>query len=366
MANRTVWGKWDCTQCGAVGVSGKHKQCTACANPREAHELAAMYIGAPRRADGGVEAPSITDPDELAMAHAGADWSCGFCGSNNKGTAGTCRSCAGDRVEATSVGAVFDVDAAAEGVTPEARRKWKIAAGVGVLVAAIAAFVWWGNQTSEIEGEVKGLSWEHTTVIQSWRDVSSGGWAPMVARSERRPVAGKGEVAGIRITGCRQKHHHDEQYQCGTQTESYTEQVQCGTTQSCSMVNNGNGSFTESCTNVPQYCSESRTRQVPKYCNRPIYREWCDFITQRWTDGQSQKATGVEHENMRWPELTPNGDLQRIQRRGQWTVHIGYRHRAKGHSHQHSVSSEAAYLKFHLGQSRTLTVKNFGDVVAVR
>jgi hypothetical protein len=342
-----------------------------------------VYLGASRNADGSVNAPSVTDPEELALAKAGRDWSCAHCGSNNPGNQSHCRNCGAEHIASknTSKGksgrqswtsAPQNAHASAEESEDylsflDTQRKQGLRWGAGIIggLLVLAAIGWWGNQTHDVPGEVSHMTWAHHTHKQHWSQVSSGGWAPVYSRAEIPPVNGAGEQAGIAITGCYQKHHHYEQYQCGTETETYTEQVACGSTQSCSVVDNGNGSFTESCSNVTQYCSETRTRQVPKYCQESIEQEWCDYRTQRWVEVNRATLSGSDKTGMQWPPLAV-GSLDRLTHSQEYEVTLSYDDGDGPETHLLELTQTAEYKSWSLGDPVILSVRNFGTIANVR
>lgn len=308
----TAWGKWDCTRCGQKDISGKEKRCPSCGDPREQHELDAMRP--PDEA--AFETAAIAEPEELALAKDGPDWSCGYCGTNNRASSPICESCGADR----------DGKRPPTEKQPAPKKKprslgmWLLC-GFGVLVLLIA----WCTIDHDEDGQVVALKWEHTTTLQRWQDVSRGDWrADLRERAGTPPRAGKGEVAGVSIVGCHPKHHHDEQYACGTENYTTTESYSCGSTQSCSSRSNGNGSYTRTCTSRPKSCTRSVTKSRTKYCSQPVYRDWCDYVTQAWVDVRAEVVRGDGHEGLRFAEIAPSGDLERAAQRGDYTVSFSY------------------------------------------
>ena len=319
----TAWGKWDCTRCGQKDISGEEKRCPGCGDPREQHELDAMRPPD----DAAFAAGGIKDAEELALAKDGPDWSCGYCGSNNRASAPICGSCGGDREgrrpEKEALDELKALNRQERALRKRlARRRWKIALAVlGVLVLMIA----WCTVDHDEQGQVIALRWEHTTTLQRWQDVSRGDWKTSVReRAGVAPRGGKGEVAGVSVVGCHSRHHHDESYACGTEHYTTTESYTCGSTQSCSTRSNGNGSFTRSCTSRPKSCTRSVSKTRTKYCSRPIYRDWCDYVTQDWVDVRAEKVRGEGHEGLRFIEVATSGDLERTVQTGAYTVSFSY------------------------------------------
>ncbi len=374
MSTTMAWGHWDCTRCGHQNISGRDKRCPACGDPREQHELDAMRP--PDDAD--FTAAAISAPEELALASAGADWSCGYCGANNPGSATDCQGCGGARQQAVTMGKVGLLGSETAAPFPEPRpqpaiprprevtpprrprftRKQIVLAVLGVLVLLL----WWGLRDREETGVVTRLQWTHTTELQRWLDTNAGDWAPVQDRPEVPPRSGHGEVAGIRVTGCHQKHSHDERYSCGTESYQSSESYSCGSTQVCSNSNNGNGSFSRSCHSVSKTCRRNVTKTRTKYCTRPIYREWCDYVTQAWTTQRSAEASGEGHTGLRHAELPTSGDNERLQYSGAYRVSFAW---DDGDQLHVAELDRAGYDRWELGDTAVLQVERLRGVVGV-
>jgi ribosomal protein L37E len=371
MSTTMAWGHWDCTRCGHQNISGRDKRCPACGDPREQHELDAMRP--PDEAD--FTAAAISAPEELALASAGADWSCAYCGASNPNTATDCQGCGGARQQATSMGKVGLLGAETPAPFPDPRpvappreldeaprrkprfTRRQIALGV---LAAVVLLLWWGFRDREETGTVTRLQWTHTAELQRWLATSAGDWAPILERAEVPPRGGHGEIAGVRITGCQQKHSHDERYECGTESYQDSESYSCGSKEVCSTSNNGNGSFSRSCRQVSETCHRSVTKTRTKYCTRPIYREWCDYATQAWSTQRSAQVSGEGHSDLHNPEMPTSGDLERVQYSGTYKVSFSW----DGGDELHVADVDrAAYDSWQLGDPAVLHVERLRGVV---
>ena len=359
MSSVTVWGRWDCTRCSRRDISGEEQRCPECGDPREQHELDAMRP--PDEAAFATQA--IATPESLATALAGADWSCGFCGSNNRAGGETCHSCGGARNQAKAHGKTGDVAAETAAPKPAKRRSWwkQIAVGSALGVGGLAT---WGFLDHEVAGSVARLQWQHTTQLQRWQDVNAGDWQTAVQQSPGRPpVAGEGAIAGVRITSCYPKHHHDETYDCGTESYEDRESYTCGETQECSTERNGNGSFTRNCHSVSKQCTRSVTRTRTKRCTRPIDATWCDYVTQAWIDVDKQVIAGEGHEGLRFAELATHGDRERTTLAGEYTVVFQY---GADHANHAIQVPRPTYDGWQLGDAVIVVVERLGGVVEVR
>ncbi len=373
MSTTTAWGRWDCTRCGHADISGRDKRCPACGDPREQHELDAMRPPE----DGEFTSAAIAAPEELALATAGADWSCGYCGANNRNDAAACEGCGGARKEATTMGKVGKLGAEVAAPLPEPppdrpprvrdtpeppprRRRFTRREIVLGVLGVLLVLLWWTCRDREELGAVARLQWTHTTTLERWVDHNDGGWAPILPRAEVPPRGGHGEIAGIRVNGCYQKHSHDERYSCGTESYQDSESYSCGSKQVCSNSRNGNGSFSRTCHSVSQTCRRSVTKTRTKYCSRPIYREWCDYLTQIWAPQRSADLTGEGHGDLRHPELTTSGDRERLQYTGKYQVSFAWDDGERLHV---AEVDRPAYDSWQLGDPVVLQVERLRGVV---
>jgi hypothetical protein len=374
MSTTMAWGRWDCTRCGHQDISGRDKRCPACGDPREQDELDAMRPPD----DAEFDSAPITAPEELALASAGADWCCGFCGANNPNHGLQCEGCGGARGQAAAMGKVGLPGAEVAAPFPEPRptppiaplpatdtpwrraprsRRWQLVLGVlGVLLILL----WWGCRDREERGVVARLQWTHTTELQRWHDTNTGDWAPVHDRAEVPPRGGHGELAGVRVTGCYQKHSHNERYSCGTESYQDSESYSCGSKRVCSSTRSGNGSYSRSCHSVSQTCRRSVTRTRTKYCSRPIYREWCDYVTQVWTTQRSAEASGEGHVGLRHAEIPTSGDLERVQLSGKYWVSFAW---DDGEELHVAEVERGAYDDWQLDDPVILEVERIGGVV---
>jgi len=305
----------------------------------------------------------------------GPAWTCKHCSVNNRGIYTACRLCNRIKAVADDVEWKFQWRSFNPLNWAIPWRRWLANPRAMLVVAALGivgfiALHWaWQRMTSDIIGTVTAQNWRQTVALYEWRPVQTGQWGPPPVRTEEiKPVAGKGGLGSISNVACLQKHHHYETYQCGTQTEHYTVRESCGTRQSCSNRNNGNGSFTRSCTNVTQYCSKSKTRTVPKYCERSITAEWCDYDTQDWRVNtlRSQTFTGTKAAEMAWPKVQASGDLEYTKRTGAWKVVFAFEHRDEQKTHEKPMSQASGFDDWPLGTEVVLTIENSGKILALR
>jgi RNA polymerase subunit RPABC4/transcription elongation factor Spt4 len=417
MSAEILWGTWKCTKCNA-DVSGQHRKCTKCGDERDHEELEAIRLDE--------EAPVVTDAEELRMANLGADWSCKACNVTVREDQEKCPTCgapknataddliwraktrAGDPLERALI---LDQDGETEGrlaLKGQGTKPWwdgalgkaketakerpkTLGAVLLVLVGlGVGIFFYRGLRIHAVEGHVSSMSWTQRSERLTWTPVTHSDWqADLVSRPEIPPSDGKGERAGVQITSCSQRRHHDESYVCGhhqeprprqvqdgTRTEERTRQVRSGSHQECTKRSRKNGSFEKTCVSVPDYRTERYPVQVPKYrtvvdyvtvtdyCQRPVMRPYCSYQTQEWMQTEIRTESGEGRET-KWPALEPK-ILDKIVRRGEWKVEITYQDGDEMETTTLFPTSEAEYKSWESNEKTHVDVRGFGSVTGVR
>ena len=295
-------------------------------------------------------------------------------------------------------------------------RNW-LAVPFGILFVMIFGFFYWGCQTKEVRGEVTAMNWERKVRVERWENVVKDDWEfNLHERREIQPVNGSGERAGVKILGCAPRHHHYEQYQCGTKevscthmesysvsqsctkyrqeayscTKSRTESYTCGTYQcNCSTIRNSNGSASRSCSTCTRTCTRSVsqpstcyrrvsyqdtctvTKQrpihtsdtVPKYCDRSIKKQHCEYRTQAWVYTKDKKLSGRKRP-AKWPKVG-TGRLERSRRSASYSIDLKYEDGGK----IKSISDDLTLSEFQswkVGDPVIVTVTNFGTLSGFR
>jgi hypothetical protein len=313
MSERQIEMYWTCSACGHRNL-GRHLNCPNCGKPKDDSESYEM----PHNTAG---AQSVTDAGLLKIAHGGANWHCGYCGSDQRAADGFCGRCRGGRDAALDANVAFNSPSAMAS-SPQAARgsgfgttTWVVLGSVLFLPPVIALIVWALaprrpppiHFPAQVQAKVIETSWQRTIDVERLEVHRKEGFA------EQQP-ADAFDVAplGKRV------HHYDqvpdgfhsesyteqesdgftqEPYQAdvpdGYRTESYTERVSCGqdckpVPQSCSekCTSNKNGFATckTSCTGGGQscttrYCDQTRTRQIPQTKRVTQYRQVQKFKT---------------------------------------------------------------------------------------
>lgn len=407
---RDIFGLWDCTSCYARGIYGPARECPSCGNPREADELAGLYL--PPRDPVTNEVlghafdvrPEHRKGDEGVVG--GPDWSCKYCGGTNGAQVSNCLRCGalGDhaKFELRPVVAEEPVPfelpalpsvtgnfaehswgpvppAVREGLSQRATAPAKSNLGwilVCLLILATISFLIWGFHTHPVPATVEAMHWEHTTWRQTFTQVSAEDWCYSVSeRPARMPVNGVGEVPGAHITHWRMKHHHYDQVPDGTEQVAHTRQVQSGSRRSCSHSNNGNGTFRETCVDIPTYTTETYYTTETKYRDVSVEKRWCTYDTWTWRDdrggngllGPGQRTLdgdGPGEGELAWPSVGL-GPLDRQQRKGRWTITVGYKKRGESLKVVAEEHGDGGYKRWAVGEQGVVHLRNFGSVASV-
>lgn len=284
-------------------------------------------------------------------------------------------------------------------------------AAAGLAFLGLIALLVWGFQTYEVQGEVSEKHWERHIYEQKWTPVTLSDWRrDLTPRPMVLPQQGRGERAGVKIIDCRMKHHHYEDYVCGTKEvscthmesyqesysctrqESYTETYSCTKSESyrcgetCSTSRGSNGMATRSCS--PSYCTRSipdtctrtayksvpdtctRTLQRPihssdtvdKYCERSIEKSWCTYSSHKWKASDHHVAQG-DGDDVKWPQGSL-GPLERERREASYTMTMTYTKDARTQRVKKSLDVND-FLRYPLGTPVTVVLNNFGSVKSV-
>ncbi|MBK9037345.1 MAG: hypothetical protein IPL61_39905 [Myxococcales bacterium] len=358
--SRQIEMTWRCSSCGH-GNLGRHKVCQACGDPKDQGEKYEMPGDT-------AAAPTVTDAALVRMATAGPDWRCAYCGSDQRRLDDACGRCGASISEAVREHAI-------RGTPPtgwQRRKRWLRRHRTAVIVASVGLALvlgyLWVTRARTYQATVAAVRWEHTITVERYQIWDREGW-----RQEQPAAAFEVRSLGDKV------HHYDDVLD-GYDTEHYTEQVACGqdcvsVPESCSerCSDNGNGfaTCTTSCTGggtscSTRYCSEDRTRQVPRYRKEPRYAEAIAYRIWDWGEHRAVAAAGAATTELRWPveEARVGADLapkqqERERRSARYVVTLAY----DGAHRIGFTTSAEAFAQFALGTRHRLRVK--GRTIAV-
>jgi hypothetical protein len=313
-------------------------------------------------------AASVTDPSLLRAASAGADWRCPFCRADNTALVPACKQCGATR--GTTPANVVPARQPAKALSARPRSglptlAWLLpvvlvgaclVTGLGglVLMASRPAPAPYVAPTESILGaHVESRAWRMTRIAMRHRLVPQEGFA------EQQPV----DAVDVFPDGVR--HHHDDQVEDGTETqtytedvpyqdtETYTEMVACGEdcttipetcTEHCTDDGNGFATCTEDCSGggqscTPRTCPETRTRPitrtrpeirtriVPRYRTVPRDAPWFRWRAWAWVEdrraehtGEADAPTAPSDEELGTGAPLGEGEEERIDESASYTV----------------------------------------------
>ncbi|MCC6877544.1 MAG: hypothetical protein IT378_24770 [Sandaracinaceae bacterium] len=366
---RKIEMTWRCSSCGERNL-GRYTKCTRCGDPKDATERYEMP-GNTRAA------PSVTDAGLLRLATAGPTWQCGYCGSHQRALDGSCAQCGASKKEGATLNPTPPSDRELAAAVASWRPRWsrtkKIvvasSAGGAVVLALVLFFV---LTPKEVDARVASVRWEHLVHVDRWRIWEREGFAESVPATafDRRALG--------------ERHHHDEQVLDGYDTETYYEQVACGEDchdepehcyESCSDDGNGFATCTEHCSGggrscSTRYCSEARTRQVPRYRSVPVYRTWYAYRVWDWGLDRTVRAGGAGNET-HWPsdsEVALNvscGEGERERTRRATRYEVSFRDE-DGETYTYHPSRLEEFGALRPGLACRLRISFGGDVRIVR
>ncbi len=164
-----------------------------------------------------------------------------------------------------------------------------MAGAVAMLITLSVVILTW---TRGIEMSVGARDWSRTTMLQEWRAVSDSSWCSSMP-------------GGAYSVSRSQQVHHYNRIPDGQ--DCHTEAGSCS--QSCREVDNGNGSFSEVCT---ESCSSDRQVCETRYREEPVYADHCSYMIDRWIDIRDATASGSLPQEPYWPELAARVCTDRV------------------------------------------------------
>jgi len=372
--NRVRHGYFDCDSCGGKDMSLKidhegKQTCSGCGNPWTYDE---SFRELKRGATEYDKDSILTKAEDIKRAHSGKKITCSHCGTTGFKTDVSCLSC----------GAPLHIPVRASQPSPPStvprvnlekdslsKKKSPLktalnVAGVTVVGGAVVGATVWAFQSQELEGKVSSLDYEHTYYLDRYSVTTKRDWEDQIRKSSpRMPVNGKGESAGMfNIRNCREEIYDYEKYVCGTET--YTVQVPYKDYEyEEQTIDNGNGTYTDVTVRVEvtRYRTEVQTRD--KICERPIYKNKCDYDTYEWKfiDANSlKKSVSLNNppKKLDWPERPDQGEYDRIRSSSKYNVSVSYEYKGKSKTHTFSEDSEKSFLYW--------AVKPYEDVILTR
>lgn len=302
-------GAWDCPHCGQERNRGPHKHCPSCGFARGPE--VPFYLPP--------DAAVVTDATALAAAHAGPDWSCQYCETDNPSGHEFCSSCGASKDGAPPRPVIEYLDKPeAEPVKQEEKKKpgcikrgctWILGGGLATFILALI----FGGPTEDTI-TVEGHRWERTIQIEALITETEQAWEGSVP-SDARVISSERAIQRV------------NKVQIGTETKTRTvnKKVQVGTEKVKVGVRDlGNGYFEDIYEERPVYETKqfTETYQDPVYREDPVYRQRYTYEVDRWKTVRPEVATGRDM-NPVWPKVNLRGRKERQGRKDQiYEVHF--------------------------------------------
>lgn len=254
-------GKWKCSYCGAANL-GRDATCQACGQTRG--KDVKFYLDE--------DAAEVSDAALLNQAGSGADWTCSFCSTNNRGDAKACKQCGAERGASASLQEKFvpaGGSAPAAPAAPAPRKKGNpigIAIGVVAAAAVVIFALSFLFKPSEKTGTLVQGTWQRSIPVQAFLWQQREAW--------------EGQVPANAVV----LSSHSEKYG--------TEKIQTGTQRvKTGSRDKGNGFF------------EDVYEEKPVYQERDVYKNKVSYKIQEWTVVRTLKKEGALGEEPAWPDV---------------------------------------------------------------
>lgn len=388
---------WECTHCKETNL-GRHKECQSCGKTKS--EKCREWLPDDVSAESSFV---VKDESMLHKFQAGADWKCKYCDSLEWKVDGSCANCGASQDEKgelkkleleskpeppTTESAVrrkaprkrsvqrpaappapapsYDCEIDAFNRTDRQSRR-NVAAGAisAVGLGAIALYLIFHTVTHP--AVVSSTSWTHTVHVERNQVMHHDGWSP------------PGDAFNVHNEG-RKLHHYDhvvDHYD----TEQYTYQEACG--QNCVSIprvctsiprtctSNRNGSATcsgggQSCSGGGQscstrYCSRTGSRQVARYRDDPVYRDYYDWDVWEWVFNRNVTASGSDVNPH--PPTNEQINLGPKERASETvTLNVVFTDDDDHKAHEYTPKSLGEFQTLTVGARRTIKVNALGSV----
>jgi len=318
--------EWTCRRCGGKNP-GPEKLCIHC--------------GASLDEQDQFELPEtqefITDAEELKKAAAGPDIHCPYCETRNPAGSTVCKQCGGSLAEGEArarghiVGAPpttrppAEPRAAPRPAVSKAKRPWYLLAGLAVLllVCCVGAYLLF-RPSQEINGVVRGVSWERRIGIEELQPVSHEDWRDEIP-------------SDAQLGNCRKKEHHtqSEEPPPGVEVEKV-----CGTPYT---IDTGSG-----------------YGKVVQDCEYTVYADWCEYTREEWQEVDVGIASGHDL-NPYWPQV----NLASGQREGERSEEYNVDFDTEGKSHTYHPENADEFSRYDIGTKWVLAVNALGGITSV-
>lgn len=207
---------------------------------------------------------------------------------------------------------------------------WKIVLIGMLVIAAIIGLAAIIAMPKKRTVTVKDMSWKTSVDVEKYLLCDEDDW--------KLP-----EGATLKTT--KQEVHHTEQEYVGEREETYDSYEVIGSHVEYSYEDNGDGTFSEVANDVDDYGYVTRTRSVPVYRDKPIYKTKYYYTIWRWKYDRTETAEG----GGKTPEY-PDPQLTDKERLGEKSVEYEVTCEVKNKEKTYKVK-EAIYDKLDIGET---------------
>lgn len=339
-----IEGLWDCPYCDQKGIGGLTKSCPNCGHPQD--EGTKFYLGSEKR---------VLDKETAKNYGKGADWTCSYCGSNNRCTLSECANCGGSREE--SSGDYFTNQKKTQGIVANPAPKkelnvksetpWPILLRrkilmkrlsiIAAIVVLLLAVFWPKNVTAVVQDK----NWDRSIDVEVYKTVKESDWSV---------------PAGGREYDHKQEIHHYnhvvDHYESVDVQKS--REVLDGYDSHTEYSDNGDGTFTSHTVQTPRYRTEyyTETEQRPVYRDDPIYQTKYYYEIERWVVHHTVDTDGKADEPY-WGEVVLEDGQREGSRREKYQVSFETK---KGKVYEKEFSLEE-WNRFRIGDKKKLVIQ---------
>lgn len=347
-----VESTWACSSCGAKNL-GRDMGCATCGAPKDKREA--------YDSSSNVGAPPIDDPRLLALARADRNWSCGFCGADNRAEASCCVQCGAASRSPPVPADAGPLDRDALGLpAPWWQRvsralKSKVAM-VGYAIAVVGGVLLWIFVPREVTVTVDRITWTYTRALEERETVHDSGWGHPEDAFDVHCSRRFKETEDCRPHDCR----------CHEVAQACSRSCNCHTTcyTSCSDKGNGFSECTETCSEQCDTCEEpcgSRQECDTCYDRCDVYDDWCEYDYFAWREIDREVTSGHDHDVSWGDRLVARGQSsspQRITQTEKYDVEL-----VDGDRHwRYAPRSLVGFRRFDAGARWRINVNRAGHV----
>ncbi len=349
MADKIVMGYWDCTSCGSKGIPGTTYDCPNCGRQRGKETRFYMKEG----------------PVEYVAGHkvTGADWYCEYCGALNTADRTNCENCGSPKSDSkddyftlkdkqkpqSTANIVSDNNSGSRSFMDTLKN---VPQKVWVILGIILLIIFGNMIASKIASaphnytfDVQDVTWENSIDIEEYKTFRESDWYV--------PDGGRLAYTNQEVRSYRSVLDHYEQV-------TKSRRVESGGHYETDYTDNGDGTFTEHSTYVPDYTTEYYTEDEPVYRQEPIYDTKYYYDIDRWVFEKTETTAGSD-KNPYWPALNLNDKERESNRSSKYQMSGILHYKSFGKNKEKTETydiQESWWKEIETGQTLDITIEN--------